>query len=203
VEIVLADRLQFAFTIMFHYLFPITTMGLAPFLAWYNYRALRTGDDRYVQAARFWTGIFAVNFAIGVVTGIPMEFEFGTNWAAFSAKAGAVIGQPLMMEGLYAFFFESVFLGVLLYGRERVSRSLYLTSAVAVWLGSWLSGFFIVATDAWMQRPVGYAIAANGQIELANLAAVLLSQFAFWQFAHVLCGAITTGGFVVAGIGAC
>jgi cytochrome d ubiquinol oxidase subunit I len=202
VEIVLADRLQFAFTIMFHYLFPITTMGLAPFLAWYNYRALRTGDDRYVQAARFWTGIFAVNFAIGVVTGIPMEFEFGTNWAAFSAKAGAVIGQPLMMEGLYAFFFESVFLGVLLYGRERVSRSLYLTSAVAVWLGSWLSGFFIVATDAWMQRPVGYAIAANGQIELANLAAVLLSQFAFWQFAHVLCGAITTGGFVVAGIGA-
>jgi cytochrome d ubiquinol oxidase subunit I len=202
VDIVLADRLQFAFTIMFHYLFPITTMGLAPFLAWYNYRAMRTGEHRYVEAARFWTGIFAVNFAIGVVTGIPMEFQFGTNWAAFSAKAGAVIGQPLMIEGVYAFFFESVFLGVLLYGRERVSRSFYLTSAVAVWLGSWLSGFMIVATDAWMQRPVGYVIAANGQIELANLAAVLLSPFAFWQFAHVLSGAVTTGGFIVAGVGA-
>jgi cytochrome d ubiquinol oxidase subunit I len=199
---VLADRLQFAFTIMFHYLFPIGTMGLAPFIAWYNYRAMRTGEQRYAQAARFWTKIFAVNFAIGVVTGIPMEFQFGTNWAAFSAKAGSVIGQPLMMEGVYAFFLESVFLGVLLWGRDRVAPALYLTSAVAVWLGSWLSGFFVIATDAWMQHPVGYVIASDGRIQLQSLAAVLLSPFAWWQFAHAITGAVVTGAFIVAGIGA-
>jgi cytochrome d ubiquinol oxidase subunit I len=199
---VLADRLQFAFTIMFHYLFPIGTMGLAPFIAWYNYRALKTGEQRYAQAARFWTKIFAVNFAIGVVTGIPMEFQFGTNWAAFSAKTGSVIGQPLMMEGVYAFFFESVFLGVLLYGRGRVSPPLYLFSAVAVWLGSWLSGFFVVAANAWMQHPVGYVIAHDGRIQLQSLAAVLLSPFAWWQFSHVIVAAVVTGGFIVAGIGA-
>ena len=201
-DVVLADRLQFSFTLMFHYLFPIGTMGIAPFIAWYNYRALRTGEQRYVQAARFWTKIFAVNFAIGVVTGIPMEFQFGTNWAAFSAKTGAVIGQPLMMEGIYAFFLESVFLGVLLYGRGRVSPRLYLTSAVAVWLGSWLSGFFIVVTDAWMQHPVGYAIGPDGRIQLQSLAAVLFSPFAAWQYAHVMTGAIVAGGFIVSGVGA-
>jgi cytochrome d ubiquinol oxidase subunit I len=106
VDVVLADRLQFAFTLMFHYLFPIGTMGLAPFIAWYNYRELKTGEQRYGKAARFWTKIFAVNFAVGVVTGIPMEFQFGTNWAVFSAKTGSVIGQPLMIEGVYAFFFS-------------------------------------------------------------------------------------------------
>jgi cytochrome bd ubiquinol oxidase subunit I len=102
-DIVLADRIQFAFTIMFHYLFPIGTMGIAPFIAWYNYRAMKTGGRQYAQAARFWTTIFAINFAIGVVTGIPMEFQFGPNWAAFSARAGEVVGQPLMIEGVIGF----------------------------------------------------------------------------------------------------
>jgi cytochrome bd ubiquinol oxidase subunit I len=202
VDIVLADRLQFAFTIMFHYLFPIGTMGIAPFIAWYTYRAWKTGEPLYAQSAHFWTKIFAVNFAIGVVTGIPMEFQFGTNWAAFSARAGAVIGQPLMMEGLYAFFLESVFLGVLLYGRGRVSDALYMTSAVAVWLGSWLSGFFIIVTNAWMQHPVGYVIAPDGRIELQSLAALVFSPFALWQFAHVIVAAVVAGSFVVAGLGA-
>ena len=201
-DVVLADRLQFAFTLMFHYLFPIGTMGLAPFIAWYNYRELKTGEQRYGKAARFWTKIFAVNFAVGVVTGIPMEFQFGTNWAVFSAKTGSVIGQPLMIEGVYAFFLESVFLGVLLSGRGRVSPGLYLTSAVAVWLGSWLSGYFIVVTDAWMQHPVGYVIGPHGRIELQSLAAVLFSPFAGWQYAHVMAGAVETGGFIVAGVGA-
>jgi cytochrome d ubiquinol oxidase subunit I len=202
VDVVLADRLQFAFTLMFHYLFPIGTMGIAPFIAWYNYRAFVTREPRYSQAARFWTKIFGFNFAAGVVTGIPMEFQFGTNWATFSAKSGAVIGQPLMMEGVYAFFLESVFLGVLLYGRGRVAPTLYLASAVAVWLGSWLSGYFIVVTDAWMQHPVGYVVAADGRIQLQSLAAVLFSPFAGWQYAHVMSGAILAGGFVVAGVGA-
>jgi cytochrome d ubiquinol oxidase subunit I len=201
-DVVSADRIQFAFTIMFHYLFPIGTMGLAPFVAWYTWRAGRFGDEQSAASAAFWTKIFTVNFAAGVVTGIPMEFQFGTNWAAFSAKAGAVIGQPLAMEGIYAFFLESVFLGVLLYGRRRVSRSFVTLSAILVWLGSWLSGYFIVVTDAWMQHPVGYAIGADGRIEMTSLAAVLLSPFALWQFAHVLCGAVVAGGFIVAGVGA-
>jgi cytochrome d ubiquinol oxidase subunit I len=137
-----------------------------------------------------------------VVTGIPMEFQFGTNWAAFSAQAGAVVGQPLALEGILAFFLESIFLGVLLYGRRRVAPSFAATAAVLVWLGSWLSGYFIVVTDAWMQHPVGYAIGANGRIEMTSLAAVLFSPFAVWQFAHVMCGAVVAGGFIVAGIGA-
>ncbi|MGC2131356.1 MAG: cytochrome ubiquinol oxidase subunit I [Candidatus Aquilonibacter sp.] len=200
-DVVTADRLQFAFTIMFHYLFPITTIGLAPFVALYTIEAAR-GDADAARAATFWTRIFAVNFAIGVVTGIPMEFQFGTNWAAFSAEAGSVIGQPLAMEGTYAFFLESIFLGVLLWGKGRVAPWLYSTSAVAVWAGSWLSGFFIVVTDAWMQHPVGYAMAPGGKIELTSLPAVLLSPFAWWQYVHVLCGAMVAGSFVVAGVGA-
>jgi cytochrome bd ubiquinol oxidase subunit I len=199
-DIVTADRLQFAFTVMFHYLFPIGTMGLAPFIAWYVYRA-SGGDAEAERIARFLTKIFAVNFAAGVVTGIPMEFQFGTNWAAFSAKSGSVVGQPLAMEGLYAFFLESVFLGILLYGRRRVPSSWYTASAVCVWLGSWASGFFIVVTDGWMQHPVGYAVTAAGTIELQNMSAVLLSPFAWWQFAHVIAAAIAAGAFIVAGIG--
>lgn len=201
-DVVLADRLQFAFTIMFHYLFPITTMGIAPFVAWFTIRAARTGAADDGHAAAFWTKIFAVNFAIGVVSGIPMEFQFGTNWAAFSAKAGAVVGQPLAMEGLYAFFLESIFLGALFYRRSGMPNRLQAVAAVFVWLGSWLSGFFIVATDAWMQHPVGYTIAPDGSIALANVWAVLGSPFAWWQYVHVICGALVTGGFVVAGIGA-
>jgi cytochrome bd ubiquinol oxidase subunit I len=194
------DRLQFAFTVMFHYLFPITTMGLAPFVAFYTIEAVR-GDAEAATAATFWTKIFAISFAIGVVTGIPMEFQFGTNWATFSAASGAVIGQPLAMEGVYAFFLESVFLGVLLYGKGRVPGSLYAGSAVAVWLGSWLSGFFIVATNAWMQHPVGYRMVA-GHIQPTSLIALLLSPFAWFQYVHVLCGAMVAGSFIIAGIGA-
>src|SRR5271166_2635128 len=200
-ELALADRLQFAFTIMFHYLFPIGTMGIAPFIAWFAFRAVRYGDEEARQAARFWTKIFAVNFVAGVVTGIPMEFQFGTNWAAFSAKAGSVVGQPLAMEGLYAFFLESVFLGILLFGRERVSPALYTASAACVWLGSWLSGYFIVVTDAWMQHPVGYALLPDGRIEMTSLWSVLNSKFAIWQYAHVIAAALTAGGFIVAGVG--
>jgi len=198
----IADRIQFAFTIMFHYLFPIGTMGLGPFIAFYTVKGIRTRDEQAIAIARFWAKIFTINFAIGVVTGIPMEFQFGTNWAAFSARSGSVVGQTLGMEGVYAFFLESIFLGVFLYGRQRVSRGFYAFSAVAVWFGSWLSGFFIVTTNAWMQHPVGYALAKDGTIELRSIGAVLLSPFAWWQYAHVMTGALLTGAFVVAGVGA-
>ncbi|HUY40194.1 MAG TPA: cytochrome ubiquinol oxidase subunit I [Candidatus Dormibacteraeota bacterium] len=199
---VLVDRMQFAFTVMFHYLFPIATMGLAPFVAWYTYKAAGGRDEEAQRAARFWMKIFAINFAAGVVTGIPMEFQFGTNWAAFAARTGAVVGQPLALEGVYAFFLESVFLGVLFYGRRFVGARLHALSAVLVCLGAWLSGYFIVCTDAWMQHPVGYTIVPDGRIGLTNLGAVLLSRFALWQVAHVLTGALISGGFIVAGVGA-
>jgi cytochrome d ubiquinol oxidase subunit I len=187
---------------MFHYLFPIGTMGMVPFVAWYSILALRTRDPRYDAAARFWAKIFAVNFAIGVVTGIPMEFQFGTNWAIFSARTGSIVGQPLAMEGIFAFFLESVFLGVFLYGRRFVSPALYVASAVLVWAGSWLSGFFIIVVNAWMQHPVGYTVGANGELKLASLAAVLLSTFAWGQYVHVIAGAVLTGGFLMSGVGA-
>jgi cytochrome d ubiquinol oxidase subunit I len=198
----LVDRLQFAFTVMFHYLFPIGTMGLAPFVAWFTWKASRDGDKPTIDAARFWTKIFAFNFAAGVVTGIPMEFQFGTNWAAFSRHTGNVIGQPLAMEGLFAFFLESIFLGVMLYNRGGRPTRFQAFSSVMVCLGSWLSGYFIVVTDAWMQHPVGYVLRPDGGIDLANLGAVLLSPFALWQYTHVLVGALLAGSFIMAGVGA-
>lgn len=201
-DVVLADRLQFAFTIMFHYLFPIGTMGLAPFVAAYTWKAARYGDPGSIAAARFWTKIFAINFAAGVVTGIPMEFAFGTNWAGFARTSGAVIGQPLAMEGLFAFFLESIFLGALLYGRKGRPTRLHAVSAVAVCAGSWLSGYFIVATDAWMQHPAGFAMARDGRILLTNAGAVLFSRWAVWQYVHVMNGAMLAGSSIVAGIGA-
>lgn len=123
--------------------------------------------------------MFAINFAIGVVTGIPMEFQFGTSWAAFSKTAGGVIGQTLAMEGVFSFFLESSFLGLFLYGEKRLGPRLHLVTAVLVFLGSWLSGFFIIATDAWMQHPVGYMTGRHGEILLASFAHLLLKSLAF------------------------
>jgi cytochrome bd ubiquinol oxidase subunit I len=202
VDPVLADRLQFAFTVMFHYLFPIATIGLAPFVAVYTWKAARTGDEQTARIARFWTRIFAINFAAGVVTGIPMQFQFGTNWAVFSRRSGPLIAQPLAMESMFAFFLESVFLGILLYRRERAPTMLTAWSAVLVCVGAWASGFFIITANAWMQHPVGYSIAPDGTIRLVNIWAVLFSPFALWQSSHVLMGALLAGGFIVAGIGA-
>ena len=157
-------RLHFAFTVTFHYLFPQLTMGLALLIVILKTAALRTGNEHYNRAARFWVKIFAINFAMGVVTGIPMEFQFGTNWAQFSRSAGGVIGQTLAMEGVYSFFLESTFLGLFVFGEKRLSPRMHWLSAVLVCVGSWLSGFFIIATDAWMQHPVGYKIGPDGQI---------------------------------------
>src|SRR4029077_12535318 len=119
---------------------------------------LRGGDTRYDEAARFWARIFGINFAVGVVTGIPMEFQFGTNWGRFSNYAGSVIGLTLAMEGMFAFFAESAFLGLFLFGEERLGPKRHMGAALMVFLGSWLSGYFIIATNAFMQHPVGYAV---------------------------------------------
>jgi cytochrome bd ubiquinol oxidase subunit I len=195
-------RLQFAFTITFHYLFPQLTMGLALLLVILKTLALRSGNEHYNRAARFWAKIFAVNFALGVVTGIPMEFQFGTNWAEFSKAAGGVIGQTLAMEGIFSFFLESSFLGLFLYGERRLGRIGHWLSALLVFIGSWLSGYLIVATDAWMQHPTGFRSLANKEIELASFWDLLLNPWALSQYAHNMLGAVQTGCFVMAAVGA-
>ena len=195
-------RLQFAFTVTFHYLFPQLTMGLAPLIVVLKTLAIQKNDENYNQAARFWAKIFGINFAIGVVTGIPMEFQFGTNWSHFSRFAGGVIGQTLAMEGCFAFFLESTFLGLFLYGEKRLSRGMHWFAAFMVFVGSWASGFFIIATDAWMQNPVGYEKAANGSVQLSSFWELVLNPWAWVQYAHNMSGAVITGSFVMTAVGA-
>jgi cytochrome d ubiquinol oxidase subunit I len=195
-------RLHFAFTVTFHYLFPQLTMGLALLIVILKTMALRTGDEHYNRSARFWAKIFGINFALGVVSGIPMEFQFGTNWAEFSKAAGGVIGQTLAMEGVFSFFLESSFLGLFLYGEKRLGRVGHWFSALLVFIGSWLSGYLIVATDAWMQHPTGYVILPNGEIGLSSFWGLVLNPWALGQYAHNMLGAVQTGCFVMAAIGA-
>ncbi len=198
----LIHRLHFAFTITFHYLFPQLTMGLALLIVVLKSVALKTGSEQWDRAARFWGRIFGINFVFGVVTGIPMEFEFGTNWARFSRLSGGVIGQPLAMEGVFSFFLESAFLGLFLYGEKRISKWMHWFSAVMVFLGSWISGFFIIVTDAWMQHPVAYDRLPNGQFEVLSFWQLLLNPWALLQYAHNMTGAVVTGSFVMSAVGA-
>jgi cytochrome d ubiquinol oxidase subunit I len=177
-------------------------MGLAWFLVYWKWRALRTGDEKYNDAVRFWAKIFGLNFAVGVVTGIPMEFQFGTNWAGFSRYAGGVIGQTLAMEGMFAFFLESAFVGALIWGEKRLGPRYHFLAAVAVALGSWLSGYFILVTNAFMQHPVGYTVGADGLLGISSLSAYLLNPWAWVEFAHNQVAALVTGSFVVAAVGA-
>ena len=195
-------RLHFAFTITYHYLFPQLTMGLALLILVLKTLALRTGSEIYNESARFWARIFAINFAMGVVTGIPMEFQFGTNWARFSKTSGAVIGQTLAMEGVFSFFLESSFLGLFLFGEKRLSARMHWMAGLLVFLGSWLSGYFIIVTDAWMQHPVGFVRDAAGNFQLNSFAELLLNPWAIWQYLHNMTGAVMTAAGVMASIGA-
>ncbi len=198
----LIHRLQFAFTVTYHYLFPQLTMGLALLIVVLKTIALRSGDEAYDRAARFWAKIFGINFVMGVITGIPMEFQFGTNWSHFSRFAGGVIGQTLAMEGLFAFFLESTFLGLFLYGEKRLSKGMHWFCSFMVFFGSWLSGYFIVATNAWMQDPVGYQKMADGNVQLSSFWQLVLNPWALIQYAHNMSGAVITGAFVMAALGA-
>lgn len=195
-------RLHFAFTITFHYLFPQLTMGLAPLIVVLKTMALRTNNETYNQAARFWAKIFGINFLMGVVTGIPMEFQFGTNWSEFARVTGGVIGQPLVMEGVFSFFLESAFLGLFLYGEKRLGPIGHWWAGFLVFLGSWLSGFFIIVTDAWMQHPVAYERLANGGFQVRSFWGLLLNPWALIQYAHNMSGAVITGAFVMSAVGA-
>jgi cytochrome d ubiquinol oxidase subunit I len=180
-DAILLSRLQFAFTIVYHYLFPQLTMGLALFLVVLKTLYLRRGDETYNKAVRFWGKIFAITFVMGVVTGIPMEFQFGTNWAAFSAFA---------------------FLGIFLFGERRFGQRVHWFSAFMLLLGTWASGYFILASNAWMQNPVGYEEVAGGGVRISDYWAVLLNPWVFVQFLHNQGGTVVTAAFVMTGLGA-
>jgi cytochrome d ubiquinol oxidase subunit I len=194
-------RLQFGFTAAYHYLFPQLTMGLALFIVVFKVLARRSGNERYQDAARFWIRIFGINFAVGVVTGIPMEFQFGTNWAQFSQRTGGVIGQTLGMEGMFAFFLESSFLGLLIWG-EKFGRRIHDLAAWALFVGSWLSGYFIIATNAFMQHPVGHRVALDGSFQIAGFLTFLLNPWALVEYAHNMIASVVTAAFVVTALGA-
>jgi cytochrome d ubiquinol oxidase subunit I len=201
-DALLWHRIQFAFTVTFHYLFPQLTMGLALLIVVLKGIGLASGEQRWHECARFWARIFGVAFAVGVVTGIPLEFQFGTNWARFSRFAGGVVGQTLAMEGVFAFFLESTFLGLFLFGEKRLGPRGHMAAALALFAGSWLSGYFIIATNAFLQHPVGHAVDAQGVLQLADFWAFLLNPWALWQYAHNMCASVVTASFVVAAVGA-
>ncbi len=195
-------RIQFAFTITYHYLFPQLTMGLVLLIVVLKVLALRTANQYYHELARFWARIFGLNFAMGVVTGIPLEFQFGTNWARFSNVAGEIIGQTLALEGVFAFTLESAFLGLFLFGEKRLGPRGHLAVALALFAGSWLSGYFIIATNAFMQHPVGYTVGPDGTLHLADFWAFVFNPWALWQYAHNMTASIITASFVMSAVGA-
>lgn len=201
-EALFFSRMQFAFTITFHYLFPQLTMGLSLMIVYFKWKFLRTQIEKYNNAAKFWMKIFALNFAMGVVTGIPMEFQFGTNWAKFSELTGGIIGQTLAMEGMFSFFLESSFLGLFLFGEKLLGHKLHFVTGFLVFLGSWASGLLIIATHSWMQHPVGYEILENGKFVLNNFSALFTNPWLYPAFFHNQLGSVLTSAFVVGGIGA-
>lgn len=196
------DRLQFGFTITFHYLFPQLTMGLSLIIVYFKWNYLRTSIEKYNDVAKFLMKIFAINFTMGVITGIPMEFQFGTNWAKFSELTGGIIGQTLAMEGMFSFFLESSFLALFIFGEKLMGQKLHLLTGILVFIGSWASGYLILATNAWMQHPVGYEILENGKFVLTNFSALFSNPWLLPAFLHNQMASLVTSSFVVASIGA-
>jgi cytochrome d ubiquinol oxidase subunit I len=205
VDVLLLSRLQFALTIMVHYLFPPLTIGLGAVLVGVMTAWWATGDQRYEQMARFWTKIFAVNFAMGVATGIVMEFEFGTNWAAYSRFVGDVFGSALAAEGIFAFFLESGFLGILVFGWDRVSRPVHWFASLMVFLGSVFSSVWIVVANSWMHTPAGFHIVEGPRgprAEITDFWAMVFNPSSMERLWHVWSGCFILGGAFVCSVSA-
>lgn len=204
-DVVSLSRLQFALTIMFHYLFPPLTIGLGILLVMMEGLYLKTKDTLFEVMTKFWTKIFAVNFAMGVATGIVMEFEFGTNWATYSRFVGDVFGAALAAEGIFAFFLESGFLAVLVFGWDRVSARMHFVSTCMVALGSIFSSIWIVVANSWQQTPAGYHIVGEGihaRAEITDFWAMVFNPSSVHRLGHVLLGAFVLGAFFVLSISA-
>jgi cytochrome d ubiquinol oxidase subunit I len=196
---VLLARIQFALTIGFHYIFPPITIGLAWINAWLLWRYLRSGDESLRKMAGFWIEVFTLCFAVGVATGITMEFQFGMNWADYSRFVGDIFGAPLAAEGIFAFFLESSFLGVLLFGENRVSKKVYTVSAFMVAIGATISAFWIIVANSWQQTPAGYQI-VGGRAQLTDFWAAIFNASTLPRFLHTLDGALITGAFFMFGL---
>ena len=200
-DALLLSRLQFAFTVSFHIIFPAFTIGLSAFIATLLVMWRRTGKEHYHRLARFWTKIFAVSFAMGVVSGIPMSYQFGTNWSRFSEVVGNVVGPLIGYEVLTAFFLEATFLGVMLFGWKRVSPWLHVTSAILVALGTALSGFWILSANSWMQTPAGHEV-RDGIAYPADWLAIIFNPSFIYRFLHMMNAAYLTTSVVVLAVGA-
>ena len=204
-DVVILARIQFALTIMFHYLFPPLSIGLGLIMVLMEALHLRTGDRQYEAMTRFWTKVFAVNFAAGVATGIVMEFQFGTNWATYSRFVGDVFGSALAAEGIFAFFLESGFLAVLVFGWDRVGPRMHFFSTLMVFFGSMFSSVWIVIANSWQQTPAGFHVVGEGDMaraEITDFWAVVFNPSAMHRLGHVLLGSFILGAFFVASISA-
>ncbi len=200
-DALLLARLQFALTIGFHFLFPPISIGLAWLLVIMEGLGWRKGDEVYVRMGKFFGKLLALTFAIGVATGIVMEFQFGTNWAVYSKFVGDVFGAPLAAEGIFAFFLESGFLGLYLFGRKKVSKGIHWFSALMVAVGATISAFWIIVANSWQQTPTGY-ILRNGRAEMTSFAEAVFNPSTLIRYYHTLDAALITGAFFVAGIAA-
>src|SRR6187399_1148417 len=202
-DALLLARIQFAFTVSFHFLFPAFTIGLASYLAVLEGLWLRTGKSLYLDLFRYWVKVFAVNFAMGVVSGIVLSYEFGTNWAVFSDKAGPVIGPLMAYEVLTAFFLEAGFLGVMLFGMQKVGRRLHFFATLMVAIGTFISAFWILSVNSWMQTPTGYAMNADGQfVPAAGWAAIIFNPSFPYRLVHTVIAAYLTTALAVGAVGA-
>jgi cytochrome d ubiquinol oxidase subunit I len=196
-------RWQFGIVTVFHFIFVPLTIGLALFVAVCQTLHYRTGRDVYAQMTTFWGKLMLISFAVGVVTGLVQEFQFGMNWSAYSRYVGDIFGAPLAMEGLAAFFVESTFIGLWIFGKGRLSPKVHLGTIWAVSLSTMVSAFFILAANSWMQHPVGYEInEQSGRAELTDIFAVLTNSTLLFAFPHTILAAVTTGGMVVLGVSA-
>ena len=201
-DAILLARIQFAFTIAFHFIFPAFTIGLSSYLAVLNGRYLMTKDEVYLRLFKFWIKIFAVSFAMGVVSGITMSYQFGTNWSVFSDRAGPVIGPLMAYEVLTAFFLEAGFLGIMLFGRDRVGPKLHMFACLMVAFGTALSATWILSVNSWMHTPQGHIIAENGQFLPVNWMEIIFNPSFPYRLAHTLTAAYLTTAFIVGGVGA-
>ncbi len=201
-DAVLLARLQFAFTVAFHFIFPSISIGLASYLAILNALWLRTRREVYLTLFKYWSKIFAIVFAMGVVSGITMSYQFGTNWSVFSDKAGPVIGPLMAYEVLTAFFLEAGFLGIMLFGREKVGAGLHMFATAMVAVGTAISATCILAVNSWMHTPQGYSIAANGQFIPEDWLAIIFTPSFPYRLAHTLTASYLTTAFIVGAVGA-
>jgi cytochrome d ubiquinol oxidase subunit I len=200
-DVVLLSRWQFAITCMFHFIFVPLTLGLSVLVAWMETRYVRTGDEMWLRMTKFWGKLFLINFALGVVTGITMEFQFGMNWAEYSSYVGDIFGAPLAIEATVTFFLESVFIGLWIFGWDKVSKK---THAVTMWLvalGTNMSALWILIANGWMQNPVGYVI-RNGRAEMVDFVAVITNKYAMIKFFHQITSGYTVAAFFIMGIAA-